>query len=106
VQGGESVSEAAKPVLRVYYPKGSLRSEVNAWSLSKRSGSNFAGSDFRLLTNLPSGAVIKFAGERNHAVARLIGKYLGEAGYSWRIENATGSADAQPDIVEVWLPMK
>jgi hypothetical protein len=101
-----SESQTARPVLRVYYPKGSIRAEVNAWSLSVRSGSSFAGSDFMLQTNGSSDAVVKFSGERNHAVARLVGKYLGDAGYSWKIENTTGSADAQRNIIEVWLPMK
>jgi hypothetical protein len=99
-------SETAKPVLLVYYPKGSPRAEVNAWSLSVRTGSDVANSDFKAQTNLPSDAVVKFAGERNHALARLIGKYLGDAGYSWKIENATGAVDSHRNTIEVWLPMK
>jgi hypothetical protein len=101
-----SASETAKPVLWVYFPKGSLRSEVNAWSLSVRTGSNFANSDFKAQTNLPSDAVVKFSDERDHALARLIGKYLGDAGYKWKIENAAGSVDSRRNLIEVWLPMK
>jgi hypothetical protein len=96
----------AKPVLRVYYPKGSMHAEVSAWSLSVRSRSDIASSDFRLQTNASGDALVKFSDERNHAVARLIGKYLGDAGYSWKIVNTTGSADSQRNIVEVWLPTK
>jgi hypothetical protein len=101
-----SESEKAKPVLWVYYPRGSLRAEVNAWSLSVRTSSNFAHSDFKTQTNLPSDAVIKFSDERNHALARLIGKLLADAGYRWETQNATGSIYSHPNMIEVWLPMK
>jgi hypothetical protein len=101
-----SESETAKPVLWVYYPKGSPRAEVNAWTLLMRTASDFENSDFKAQTDLPSDAVVKFSDERNHALARLVGKYLGDAGYKWKIENLTGSVDSHRNMIEVWLPAK
>jgi hypothetical protein len=96
----------AKPVLRVHYPHGSSRAEANARSLTARIGANLASSDIEAQTNLPSDAVIKFSDERNHALARMIGKSLGDSGYSWKIENTSGSVGSQQNMIEVWLPVK
>jgi hypothetical protein len=63
-------------------------------------------SDFKARTDLPDDAVIKFAEERNHALARMIGKSLGVLGYRWRIENTSSSVGSHRNMIEVWLPMK
>jgi hypothetical protein len=101
-----SESETAKPVLWVYYPQGSSRAEANARSLAARIGSELTSSDFEARTNLPNDAVIKFSEERNHALARMIGKSLGASGYRWKIENTSGSVGPHRNMIEVWLPMK
>jgi hypothetical protein len=97
-------SEAAKPVLRVYYPHGSSRAEANARSLSARINSKLTSSDFEAQTNLPSDAVIKFSEERNHPLARVIGKSLGDSGYRWKIESTSSSVGSHRNMIEVWLP--
>ena len=99
-----SESETAKPVLWAYYPRGSSRAEASARSLSARIGSNLTNSDFEAQTNLPNDAVIKFSEERNHALARMIGKSLGASGYKWKIENTSSSVGPHCNMVEVWLP--
>ena len=99
-----SESETAKPVLWVYYPSGSSRAETNARSLLARSEPNLTRSDAEAQTDLPDEAVIKFSEERNHALARIIGKSLGTLGYRWRIENAAGLVDTPRNMIEVWLP--
>ena len=101
-----SEPETAKPVLWVYYPQGSSRAEANARSLAARIGSNLTSSDFNARTNLPNDAVIKFSEERNHALARMIGKSLGDSGYRWKIENTSSSVGSHRNMIEVWLPMK
>jgi hypothetical protein len=101
-----SEPETAKPVLWVYYPHGSSRAEANARSLAARIGSNLTSSDFNAGTNLPNDAVIKFSEERNHALARMIGKSLGVSGYRWKIENTSSSVGSHRNMIEVWLPMK
>jgi hypothetical protein len=98
--------ETAKPVLWVYYPHGSSRAEANARSLAARIGSNLTSSDFKAQTNLPNDAVIKFSEERNHALARTIGKSLGDSGYRWKIEHTSSSVETHRNMIEVWLPMK
>jgi hypothetical protein len=98
--------EAAKPLLCVYYLHGSSRAEANARSLAARVGPNLIGSEFKAETDLPDDAVIKFSEERNHAVARMIGKSLGDSGYRWKIEKARALIQSDRNIIEVWLPMK
>jgi hypothetical protein len=97
-------SEAAKPVLRVYYPLGSSRGEASARSLSARIGPNVTSSDFESQARVPDVAVIQFSDERNHALARMIGKSLGDSGYPWRIQNTPSSGGLQRNMIEVWLP--
>jgi hypothetical protein len=99
-----SESEAAKPVLRVYYPHGSSRAEANARILSARIDSNLVGSDFQTRTDLPDDAVIKFSEEKNHTLARMVGKSLGNLGYRWKIENDSGAIGSHRNMIEVWLP--
>jgi hypothetical protein len=101
-----SEPETAKPVLWVYYLQGSSRAEANARSLAARRSSNFTSSDLKAQTDLPNDAVIKFSEERNRALARMIGKWLGNSGYSWKIENASSSNGSHRNMIEVWLPMK
>jgi hypothetical protein len=96
--------EAVKPVLRVYYPLGSSHGEANARSLSARISPNVTSSDFDGQAHLPDVAVIQFSDERNHALARMIGKSLGDSGYPWRIQNAPSSGGLQRNMIEVWLP--
>jgi hypothetical protein len=57
-----SESEAAKPVLRIYYPQGSSRAEANARILSARIDSNLVSSDFQTSADLPIDAVIRCTG--------------------------------------------
>jgi hypothetical protein len=99
-----SASETAKPVLWVYYPYGSSRAEANARSLSARIESNLTSSDFEAQTSVPIDAVIKFSEERNHALARMIGRSLGDLGYRWKIENTFSSVGSGRNVIEVWLP--
>jgi hypothetical protein len=99
-----SESQTAKPVLRVYYPSGSLHAETNARSLLARVQPDLTRSDAEAQTGLPNEAVIKFSEERNHPLARLIGKSLGILGYRWKIENASGMVDRPRNVIEVWLP--
>jgi hypothetical protein len=98
--------ETAKPVLWVYYPQGSSRAEANARSLAARIDSDLTRSDFNARTDLPNHAVIKFSEEKNHALARMIGKSLGVSGYRWKIENTSSSVGSHRNMIEVWLPMK
>ena len=95
-----------RPVLWVYYPRGSSRAEANSRSLAARIGLNLTSSDFNARANLPNDAVIKFSEERNHALARMIGKSLGDSGYRWKIENTSSSVGSHRNMIEVWLPMK
>jgi hypothetical protein len=104
VTANVSGSESDKPALVVYFPRGSLRAETNARSLSTRIGSDLAKSDFEAQPTLPDDAVIKFSDESNHKLARFVGKSLGDMGYRWRIENTSGSAGAVRNKIEVWLP--
>jgi hypothetical protein len=99
-----SESETAKPILRVYYPYGSSRAEANARGLSARIDSNLTSSDFEAQTNVPIDAVIKFSEERNHALARMIGRSLGDSGYRWKIENTSSAVGSGRNVIEVWLP--
>jgi hypothetical protein len=99
-----SESEAGKPVLRVYYPHGSSRAEANARILSARIDPNLVGSDFQTKADLPNDAVIKFSEEKNHTLARLVGKSLGDLGYRWKIENNSGAIGSHRNMIEVWLP--
>ncbi|MEA2737284.1 MAG: hypothetical protein QOH05_591 [Acetobacteraceae bacterium] len=98
--------ETVKPVLWVYYPRGSSRAEASARSLAAGIGSNLTSSDFKTGTDSPNDAVIKFSEERNHVLARMIGKSLGVSGYRWKIENTSSSGGSHRNIIEVWLPMK
>jgi hypothetical protein len=98
--------EAARPVLLVYYPDGSVPAEAAARSLTTRIGSNFVNSDVNAETSPPDTAVIRFSEQRNHSLARIVGKSLGDAGYRWRIENTAGSGASQRNTIEVWLPGK
>jgi hypothetical protein len=99
-----SGSEPNKPALVVYYPRGSLRAKKNAQSLSARIQSDLTKSDFEAQSALPDDAVIKFSEESNHALARRIGKSLGDLGYRWRIENSPRPVGAPRNSIEVWLP--
>jgi hypothetical protein len=99
-----SESGAAKPVLRIYYPQGSSRAEANAQTLSARLDANLVSSDFQTSADLPTDAVIKFSTEKNHTLARMVGKSLGNWGYRWRIENNSGAIGSHPNMIEVWLP--
>jgi hypothetical protein len=99
-----SESETAKPVLWVYYPYGSSRAEANARILLARIDSNFTGPDVEAQTNVPTDAVIKFSEERNHALARMIGRSLGDLGYRWKIENTSSSVGSGRNVIEIWLP--
>jgi hypothetical protein len=74
--------------------------------LAARIGSNLTSSDFNAQTNLPNDAVIKFSEERNHALALMIGKSLGDSGYRWKIEKSSSSVGSHRNMIEVWLPMK
>jgi hypothetical protein len=56
--GDVSGSKTNKPALLVYFPRGSLRAETNARSLSARIDSNLAKSDFEAQSSLPDDAVI------------------------------------------------
>jgi hypothetical protein len=98
--------DTVKPVLWVYYPQGSSRAEANARSLSARMGSSVTSADFKAQTNPPNGAVIKFSEKKDHALARKIGKSLGDSGYRWKIENSSSSVGPPRNTIEVWLPMK
>jgi hypothetical protein len=98
--------ETAKPVLLVYYPHGSRRGEATARSLATRIGSEVTSSDIKALTSLPDDAMIKFSEKRNHELARIIGKSLGDSGYRWRIEKIPSPVGSHRSMVEVWLPMK
>jgi hypothetical protein len=99
-------SDSAEPVLRVYYPHGSSRAEATARTLFQRIDSSLAGSEFQAQADLPNEAVIGFSEEKNHALARVIGKSLGQAGYRWKIENASASSGSPRNIIEVWLPRR
>ena len=105
-ESGAAEPETAKPVLLVYYPYGSRRGEATARSLATRIGSEVTSSDIKALTGLPDRAMIKFSDARNHQLARIIGKSLGDSGYRWRIEKIPGPAGSRRDMVEVWLPAK
>jgi hypothetical protein len=98
--------DTAKPELWVYYPLGSSRAEANARSLAARIASNLSSSGFKAQANLSGEAVIKFSEERHHALARMIGKSLGDSGYGWKIEKTSSSVGSHRNIIEVWLPMK
>jgi hypothetical protein len=98
--------ETAKPVLWVHYPHGSSRAEASARSLAVRIGSNLTSSDFKAQVNLPNDAMIKFSEESHHALARMIGKLLGDSGYRWKIEKTRSSVGSHRNVIEVWLPMK
>jgi hypothetical protein len=98
--------ETAKPVLLVYYPYGSRRGEATARSLARRIGSEVTSSDIKAQTSLPDGAIIKFSEKRNHELARMIGKSLGDSGYRWRIEKIPTRVGSHRSRIEVWLPMK
>jgi hypothetical protein len=102
--GDVSDSKTDKPALVVYFPRGSLRAEANARSLSSRITTNLAKSDFEAQSDLPDDAIIKFSEESNHKLARLVGKSLGDSGYRWRIENASTPVGAHRNTIEVWLP--
>jgi hypothetical protein len=93
---------AGGPDLRVYYPAGSSRAEASARNLTARIGSNVTNSDVRAESSPPDHAVIRFSGERDHTLARMIGRSLGDAGYRWTIENTR----SRSDTIEVWLPAK
>jgi hypothetical protein len=97
-------SQAAKPALKIYYPYGSSRAETNARILSARIASTLASFDFQAQTNVPNDVVVKFSEEKNHALARIVGKSLGDLGYRWKIENSSGSAKSHHNLIEVWLP--
>jgi hypothetical protein len=98
--------DTAKPDLWIYYPSGSLRAQAYARTLAARIASNLSSSDFKAQADLPGGAVIKFSDERHHALARMIGKSLGDSGYGWKIEKTPNSDVSHRNIIEVWLPMK
>jgi hypothetical protein len=102
--GDVSGSKPNKPALVVYFPRGSLRAETNAQSLSARIISNFTKSDFEAQSTVPDDAVIKFSEESNHALARDVGKSLGDWGYRWRIENSSSPVGEHCNMIEVWLP--
>jgi hypothetical protein len=99
-----SGSKPNRPTLVVYFPRGSLRAESNARSLSARLNSNLEKSDFEAQSGLPDEAIIKFAEESNHALARVIGKSLGDLGYRWRIKYSSSPVGAPRNSIEVWLP--
>jgi hypothetical protein len=96
--------ETAKPVLSVYYAQGSSHAETTARNLPVWIGSDLASSNAAAQTNVSGDAVIKLSEERNHALARMIGKSLGDAGYKWRIENTSASVGEHRNSIEVWLP--
>jgi len=102
--GDVSGSKTNKPALLVYFPRGSLRAETNARSLSARIDSNLTKSDFAAQSTLPDDAVIKFSEESNHTLARMVGKSLADLGYRWRIENNASPVGAHRNMIEVWLP--
>lgn len=55
--------------------------------------------------DLRSGAVIRFFSERDHALARRLGKELTQLGYAWRIENLSDRPlPPGHQVPEVWLP--
>jgi hypothetical protein len=99
-------SATAKPVLWLYYAFGSSVAEQNAHAVAARIGENITSADFKAQTDSPKDAVIRFSEERNHTLARAIGKSLGDSGYRWRIESSASSAGPRRNIVEVWLPAK
>jgi hypothetical protein len=104
ITGDVSGSKTNKPTLLVYFPRGSLRAETNARSLSARIDSNLAKSDLETQSILPDDAVIKFSEESNHTLARVVDKSLRDLGYRWRIENSASPVGAHRDMIEVWLP--
>ncbi|WP_158933300.1 hypothetical protein [Acidisphaera sp. S103] len=101
-----SEPETTKPVLFVYYPKGSLRAKATARILATRIGSEVTISDIKAATGLPNDAIIKFSEGRNHERARMIGKSLGRSGYRWRIEKTPTPVGSHRNMIEVWLPKK
>jgi hypothetical protein len=98
--------ETAKPALVVYYPYGSRRGEATVRNLTRRIGSEVTNSDIKAPTSFPDGAIIKFSEGRNHELARMIGKSLGDSGYRWRIEKILTRVGSHRSRIEVWLPMK
>jgi hypothetical protein len=101
-----SEPETAKRFLLVHYPHGSPRGEATARNLSARIGSSVTSSDIQARTSLPDDAVIDFSDERNHELARMIGKSLGDSGYRWKIEKIPSPVGTHSNMIEVWLPMK
>jgi hypothetical protein len=98
--------ETGKPILLVYYPHRSRRGEATAQNLAALIGSEVRSSDIEAPASLPDNAMIKFSDERNHKLARMIGKSLGDSGYRWRIEKVPSPAGSHRNVIEVWLPMK
>jgi hypothetical protein len=99
--------EIAGPALWIYYSAGSSLAGQTARSLAARIGADVTSSDFAAQTDLPKAAVIRFSEERNHTLARTIGKSLGASGYRWKIENLSAtSAGSQRNMIEVWLPTR
>jgi hypothetical protein len=98
--------ETGKPILLVYYPHRSRRGEATARNLAARIGSEVTSSDIEAPASLPDNAMIKFSDERNHKLARMIGKSLGDLGYRWRIEKVPSLVESHRNMIEVWLPMK
>jgi hypothetical protein len=106
-RAGPEVSEpeTAKPVLLVYYPHGSGRAEATVRSLAAQSGLEVTSSDIKAPTSLPDRAVITFSEEKNHKLARMIGKSLADSGYRWRIKKIPTPVGSHRNMIEVWLPM-
>jgi hypothetical protein len=90
------------PDLLIYYPSGSTRAEASARNLAAQIGSNVTNSDVRAGGGPSDHAAIRFSGERNHTLARMIGRSLGEAGYHWKID----ASPSRGNTIEVWLPAK
>ena len=103
ITGGVSHSNPNKALL-VYVPHSSLRAETNARSLLARINVDLTVFASESKSALPDDAVIKFSAESNHALARTVGKSLGDLGYRWRIENSSDLVAARRNFVEVWLP--
>jgi hypothetical protein len=97
-------AETEKPVLWVYYPLGATLAGENARTFATRIGPDISSVDFIALVEVPRIAVIRVSQERNLALSKAMGKALANLGYRWRIEDASNSAGAPHNMLEVWLP--
>jgi hypothetical protein len=97
-------AQSPVPTLAIHLPAASGSAAAEARTLAAQFGSNFQRTATHSEPETPPKALVYYADQADHAVAKRIAQVLADQHYTWRLEHRAAPSGAASRTVEVWIP--